>query len=399
MEKEKYRELIKILFSMRGSARQVGLQRMQKISTIIGSPQKKYPTIHIAGTNGKGSVSTKIAMSLSASGYRVGLFTSPHIHSFCERIKVDDQMISKEQVIEGICKIFDINKKYKLDLTFFEITTLLAFEYFYKKKVDIAIIETGLGGRYDATNIIDPILSIITSIGYDHTHILGNNLDLIANEKACIIKPNIPLILGPTANRNIILEYAKKNNSLVDYIPSTDGFFDLENSQIAKQALLKIQDRFPLNEICFSSLEKRPECRYETFITTYNRIIFDVAHNPQGFHCLFEQIKRDYENEDIHIIFSMSKDKDLINSLSAINKENSFFYLFDYPCERLVSADILEKTLHDLNFKNIYNFASLEKAVNQALSGNGLILVCGSFYIMDNAKTLIKEKTDYTVLV
>jgi len=401
MQKEKYQKLIQILFSMRGSTRKVGLHRMLKVSKIMGSHQNKYPTIHIAGTNGKGSVATKIATALSLSGYKVGLYTSPHIHTFCERIKVNNLMISKEEVVDGICRIFELNKKHDLHLTFFEITTLLAFEYFEKNNVDIAVIETGLGGRYDATNIITPILSIITSIGYDHMDILGNSLDLIANEKAQIIKPDIPVILGPTANRKVILDYAKQNKSPIESLSSIAGFFDFENRQMAKLALTKIQDKFSLKEVSFASLDERPECRYEA-LSSNHKVIFDVAHNPQGFKRLFEQIKNDYREEDIHILFSMCKDKDLTHSLSAIEKERSFFYLFDENCDRLIDANVLQKILQDLSFENILLFSSLEKAIDQAYirsERNGVLLVCGSFYIMDRAKTLIKKKTDQTILV
>ena len=180
-----------------------------------------------------------------------------------------------------------------------------------------------------------------------------------------------------------------------------ETFFDFENTRIAKLALTKIQEKFPLKEAAFASLEERPECRYEVFSSNH-KIIFDVAHNPQGFKRLFEQIKSDFKDEEIHILFSMCKDKDLTHTLSSVEKEKSFFYLFDGNYDRLIDTKDLQKILQDLGFENVFPFSSLEKAVDQAFlrsENNGVLLVCGSFYIMDKTKALIKKKTDQTVLV
>ncbi|NGX48908.1 MAG: Folylpolyglutamate synthase, partial [Candidatus Anoxychlamydiales bacterium] len=208
-----YQKLKGKLFSLFSNKVKCRLENVSVVSQYLNNPHIDFKSIHVAGTNGKGSVATKIAKALSLSGYKTALYTSPHITSYEERISVDGKLISKKDVKVLLKKIFKLRKKLKIYLSFFEITTLLAFLYFSKKKVDFAIIETGLGGRLDATNIITPILSIITSIGLDHTNILGDTIDLIAFEKAGIIKPKIPVVIGRKANVEPIIKKAKKSKS------------------------------------------------------------------------------------------------------------------------------------------------------------------------------------------
>ena len=170
-----YQEILKKIYQLPSSILKIGLSNTQTLSEAIGLPQNQFKSIHVAGTNGKGSVSVKIAKALSLSGYKTGLFISPHVSSYRERISIDSQMISEEDVVLGMEYLFKEQKLLSLSLSFFELTTLLAFWYFKKKRVDFAVVETGLGGRLDATNIIDPILTVITSISHDHEKILGKN--------------------------------------------------------------------------------------------------------------------------------------------------------------------------------------------------------------------------------
>jgi dihydrofolate synthase/folylpolyglutamate synthase len=173
-----------------------GLDTVVQLSNQLGAPHNKIKTIHIAGTNGKGSSSHLLASILKEAGYHVGLYTSPHVFDFCERIQINGQLISEEEVVSFVVQNKNTLQNYKA--SFFEITTVMAFDYFAKNKVDIAIIETGLGGRLDATNIIQPLVSLITNIGMDHMQFLGHTLPLIAREKAGIIKPQIPIVISQT---------------------------------------------------------------------------------------------------------------------------------------------------------------------------------------------------------
>ena len=193
------------------------LSRITEIMERLGNPQDTYPTIHIAGTNGKGSVSHMIAAVLQAAGYKVGLHTSPHYLDFRERIKINGTLISKEQVISFVQKVRSLMAE--LSPSFFELSVAMAFESFQKEEIDVAIIETGLGGRLDSTNILKPVLSVITNIGYDHQEFLGDTLPKIAKEKAGIIKPNTPVVIGESTPELTVLfnQIATERNSPMYY--------------------------------------------------------------------------------------------------------------------------------------------------------------------------------------
>lgn len=198
-----------------GDAYKPGLERIASFCQYIGNPQRNYYTIHVAGTNGKGSVSHMIASILREAGYRTGLFTSPHLVDFRERIRVDGEMIPKQKVTNFVNKHRD--KMKELDLSFFEMTAAMAFDYFDQSDVEVAVIETGLGGRLDATNLITPILSVVTNVSFDHTEFLGDTLAKIAAEKAGIIKKSVPVIIGQHNENydNVFVERAKELNSRI----------------------------------------------------------------------------------------------------------------------------------------------------------------------------------------
>ncbi len=229
-----YSQTIEYLFTTTPSFQQVGadaykpgLERVRDFCHYLGNPQCNYLTIHIAGTNGKGSVSNMLASVLQHAGYRVGLFTSPHLRDFRERMRVDGEMISEREVVEFVAKHKD--KMRELDLSFFEMTTAMAFDFFSSSDVEVAVIETGLGGRLDATNIITPVLSVVTNIGLDHTDLLGDTIAKVAGEKAGIIKAGVPVVLGEASEEyNSVFEqraaelgsrliYAQQEVSVVEH--------------------------------------------------------------------------------------------------------------------------------------------------------------------------------------
>jgi dihydrofolate synthase/folylpolyglutamate synthase len=191
------------------------LVNIQKLSDFLGDPHKKFKSIHIAGTNGKGSVSHMLASILQTAGYKTGLYTSPHLKDFRERIKIDGEMVSKEFIMDFTERIKGVSEM--IEPSFFELTVAMAFEYFVQQEVDVAVIETGLGGRFDSTNIIMPELSVITNIGWDHMNILGDSLEKIAFEKAGIIKPNTPVVVGEVIpeTEKLFNEVAKERNAVL----------------------------------------------------------------------------------------------------------------------------------------------------------------------------------------
>ena len=208
-----YRQTVEYLFATTPSFQQVGadaykpgLERISNFCQLIGNPQNSYLTIHVAGTNGKGSVSHLLASVLQCAGYRVGLFTSPHLRDFRERMRVDGEMISEQDVVDFVARHReDIQQA---GLSFFEITTAMAFDFFAAQDVEVAVVETGLGGRLDATNIITPILSVVTNIGLDHTDLLGNTLQAVATEKAGIIKAGVPWWHKPALPPSMLIAVA-----------------------------------------------------------------------------------------------------------------------------------------------------------------------------------------------
>lgn len=234
----KYQEALDFLYSFidyslkrnfRYSAEKFNLDRMRKLMELLGDPQRNFPIIHIAGTKGKGSVSAMCASVLRAQGYKTGLYTSPHMVDFTERIQVNGQYIEEAEVVEIVDTLKLITKKVP-EITTFELTTAMAFVYFAKTKVDYAVIEVGLGGRLDATNVVSPMVSVITSISYDHVNILGHTLSEIAGEKGGIIKPNTPVVIAPQKTEAFLRlkEIAEKNNAPViqigrDYLYAADA--------------------------------------------------------------------------------------------------------------------------------------------------------------------------------
>ncbi|MBU6447007.1 MAG: bifunctional folylpolyglutamate synthase/dihydrofolate synthase, partial [Verrucomicrobia bacterium] len=273
------------LFNMhnRGS---ITFEAMKRADLRLGSPHKSYPTIHVAGTNGKGSVATKIASVLQHRGLKVGLYTSPHVRTFTERMQINGRMISEEKAEQLLDVVYDPS------LSFFDCLTLMAFLYFQEEQVDIAVIEAGLGGRLDATNVIVPILSVITSIGLEHTAILGDTLELIAREKGGIIKPNVPLVVGPTA---------------APFFPNaihvaSAPFYELENRAIAARSLeaIGISDT--------KGLDANPPYRFQRI----GKLLLDVAHNPQAFERLIEGLKFHFPGQKFPFFLAFSRDKDWV---------------------------------------------------------------------------------------
>lgn len=379
------------------------LEKFKKLHTLLLSPAHTFKSVHIAGTNGKGSVSTKIAYGLQYSGYKVGLYTSPHILSFRERIKINGRMILKKELIILLSHIFQVTEEHHYRLSFFEATTLLAFLYFAKKKIDIAVIETGLGGRLDATNIINPILSAITTINFDHMKILGNTLDEIANEKAGIIKEKTPLFIGPKADFHCITSRAQALRAPIYKTKEVFGFYDLQNSEIANNILSFLKKKFEIQpESIKRALRKRPPCRFEIYTRKHKiaahfkqfpkSLILDVAHNIEGFTNLFETIAKKYAPYPIRALMGMCKDKEIAPCATLISKYCNFIYLVDSPHPRLAKKEELAKFFdkEKISF-SLELLEAFKRGVKDAAEKDEILIVCGSFFIMHEIKMFLNE--------
>ena len=305
----------------------------------IGNPDKNIKCIHVAGTNGKGSTSHLLASVYQEAGYKVGLYTSPHLKDFRERIKINGEEISETFVCEFVAK----NKAFfeKHQLSFFEMTVGLAFEYFNFAKTDINIIEVGLGGRLDATNVITPLLSVITNIGLDHVQFLGDTLEKIAFEKAGIIKPNTPVVIGEytaetkpvfenVATKNSAPIYFASDKNLPDYPCELKGDYQIMNKKTVLTAIQCLTDVFYIpEEISKKGFEKVVQNtgllgRWQQ-IGTNPKTICDTAHNAHGLEVVMNQLKNE-KYTSLHIVLGVVNDKDLDKILPLFPKKANYYY-------------------------------------------------------------------------
>lgn len=368
-----YEELAKHLYEL--ALKQKSRSHLDEVKQIYDRLLiKKMPYIHIAGTNGKGSCSIKIASALQASGYQVGCYTSPHISTFRERMTFNGKMISKELVEELLPSLFSLAPH----LTFFEICTLLAFSFFSKMNADIAVIEVGLGGRLDATNCIHPILSIITSIGLDHQTILGDTHDQIAKEKGGIIKPQVPVLLGPSAQLKVLKELAKVNQSPLYQVSGNYSCYDDENQHIAKQALGIIAPRFPITEnVLEKALQQKPLCRLQKMKYKGRSLLLDISHNPDGMNYLFEGLRKN--QKQVTVFFASSSSHNIKALVSLLEQNASEVFLLDARHPRLLDpAEI------NTQFSQKCSILSIEQALKKVEMGspNTLYVFTGSVFAM-----------------
>lgn len=364
----------------------------------LGNPHKKIKCLHVAGTNGKGSTSHMLASVLQEAGYKVGLYTSPHLKDFRERIKINGKEISEEFVCKFIAEhksFFEAN-----DMSFFEMTVGLAFEYFSTEKVDIAIIEVGLGGRLDATNIITPLVSIITNIGIDHVQFLGNTLESIATEKAGIIKPGIPVVIGEYTpeTQPVFLAKAKENKAeiyfasdLISKTPPSDliGDYQEHNKKTVIQSfkiLNKLTDFSVNDENILSGLLHVVKNtgllgRWQQ-LGENPKIICDTAHNKHGLQIVLKQIQKE-TFEKLHIVLGVVNDKELDDVLPLFPK--SATYYFCRPnIPRGLDANILKEKAFTFDLIG-KTYGSVSEAVNEAKNNttkNDFIYVGGSTFVV-----------------
>ena len=395
----KYEEGLNYLFSKLPMYQRTGsaaykkdIGNIIKACKILDNPHNKFKSIHIAGTNGKGSTAHMLASIFQEAGYKTGLYTSPHLKDFRERIKIDGQLISKKDTLDFILK--NKHQYEKIEMSFFEYTVAMAFDYFANENVDIAIIETGLGGRLDSTNIISPEISIITNIGYDHTNLLGNSLEEIAKEKAGIIKKNTPVIIGrkQEETEHIFKSEAKEKNSSIHFCRknfnySTDlkGEYQKENLNTALQAMkilnLNINDDIISKGLNNVVKNTGLNGRWQT-IAKKPLTICDTGHNEDGIKNNIKQLKKLKFNK-LHFVFGTVNDKDLRKILRLL-PVNAQYYFCSANIERSLNSEkLLEESK---NFKLLgERYESVIEAYHSAQSNakmDDLIFIGGSTFIV-----------------
>lgn len=388
MLKTSYAELINKLYSVNAKkAMNLGLERMEDALKILGNPERSFRSIHVAGTNGKGSVSMKIAEALLKEGCLVGLYTSPHIGTFRERILVQGIKISEADVVRLMPKAMEAGPL----CTFFELTTLMAFLYFRERGVQWAVIETGIGGRLDATNVITPEVSIITSVSLDHTEWLGPTTLEISREKAGIIKEGVPVVIGPTVP-SAVCRIAEEKRAPCIALQGSFKNYDQENSQVAKEALLLLNVS---EKSIRQGLEKRPACRMERMKcpNLNTPVVLDVAHNPGGFKSLFYSLLSQFGEAKWRVVMGMGKDKDHEECLREVAEHACEIFLTQATGSREgINTDLLEGILLSLGFREsaLSKFDSVRSAVLSAIGKSkedgAPLLIVGTFFIMADAK-------------
>ncbi|MFT4061857.1 MAG: folylpolyglutamate synthase/dihydrofolate synthase family protein [Edaphocola sp.] len=409
------------------SALKPGLDNIVKLCNLLGNPQNKFPTVHIAGTNGKGSTSHIVAAALQRAGYKTGLYTSPHLVDLRERVRINGAPVTKEFVVEfvnrAIAFLDDIQPSY------FELNVAMAFAAFAEAKVDIAVIETGLGGRLDSTNIISPILSVITNIGLDHTQILGDTLAKIAFEKAGIVKHGVPVVVGESQpeTEQVFFRKALAENTgivyadtlweivrtqqdmryqylkLVDvsgqkmYDAKTDllGDFQLANIKTGLAAC-SVLERLGWKTDLAIVIESLASVKSTTglrgrweIIPGAPTVILDVAHNPPGLEYLAQNLKNKIGAEGtvkVHIVCGFVSDKDVPSALAYFPKEATYYFT-QAQVPRAMPYTQLAAMANELGYKG-GEYAAVEPAFQAAIAAaaaDDIVLVTGSFFIVGEA--------------
>ncbi|MEL1242573.1 bifunctional folylpolyglutamate synthase/dihydrofolate synthase [Flavobacterium flavipallidum] len=364
----------------------------------LGNPHSNLKCIHVAGTNGKGSTSHMLASILQQAGYKVGLYTSPHLKDYRERIKINGSEITEDFV----CDFINSNKAFfeANDISFFEMSVGLAFNYFAKEKVDIAIIEVGMGGRLDATNIITPMISVITNIGLDHVQFLGNTIESIAFEKAGIIKPEIPVVIGEyTPETKAVFEAkAKETNSEIyfaadlitkEFPSDLIGDYQKHNKKTVLQTLnvLNKQTNFSISqdhiETGLLNVVKNTGLlgRWQQ-LGTSPKIICDTAHNKNGLEIVLNQIQKE-KFEQLHIVLGVVNDKDLDEVLPLFPK-NAIYYFSKPNIPRGLDPLILKEKAaqHDLKGPIVHSVTEAYKKAIDSAKPNDFIYVGGSTFVV-----------------
>ncbi len=410
------------LFSLHTFGIKLGLDNIKAFFEHIGNPQSHLKAFHIAGSNGKGSTAAFIASILQEYNYKVGLYTSPHFVKFNERIMINDIQVNDEAIAEFI----NMHEKYILEhgLTFFEVTTALAFNYFYDNKVDYAVIETGLGGRLDATNVFKALGVIITSISLEHTNILGTTIKEIAGEKAAIIKNHNKVFTGnlPVEAQTVVEEKCKETKSelykISDYVNEKPGVLELYteeleldewkmplrgsyqkyNAALAALAVSKVLDTKDIRKIEKGIKNIIVNTGFQGRYELYNKkpdIIFDSAHNPEGINSFISEFSKDSKeyNERI-LIYGAMNDKNALEILKELKKVFSKIFVTEINNERSFKIEELVRIANEAGteVEPLDSPTSYIENFRSSAAENDCLVVLGSMYLLGEIKSLLQKK-------
>ncbi len=382
------------LYSYESKGWNFGLDNIKVLLKKIDNPEKNLRCIHVAGTNGKGSVCAFISSILKESGFKVGLYTSPHLIRFNERIQINGKEISDEDIAE----LYQEIRPYITNQTFFEITTAMAFLYFSREKTDFVVLETGLGGRLDATNVVIPLVSVITNVSLEHTDYLGDSIVQIAAEKAGIIKKEIPVVTScKETSFEVIKKISLDKNAplyrtlrLAGYKISLKGKFQRENAGIALKTVEILREKYKLNisnaNIKNGFVNAKCPGRFEFF----GNVVVDCAHNPDGIEKLIDEIKS-IIYEKLVFLVGILRDKDTKRMMEMINEFADIIVLTKPNSKRAENPDVLKKFTDKKVFieENIGKALSLARRVS---SKDDKIIVCGSIYLAGEVLRILRSQ-------
>ena len=393
------------LYSLQRKGIKLGLRHTVKLLKFLGNPERELTLIHVAGTNGKGSTCAHLQSILRGHGYKVGLYTSPHLLKFNERIRINGSPIEDDEIISFMKDIDTAIKR--IESTFFEVTTAMALNHFNEHNVDVAIIETGLGGRLDSTNVIKPSITIMTPISMDHMNILGNSIEEIAKEKSGIIKENVVLI---TAKQDKVVmdilfnKVSEKNTSLIiadmpsnvlvrsrgtdftlnmnNYSTPLIGDFQAENASLAISALRHFNSKITYETICNSLKELYWPGRLQLLSQGF---YYDVAHNPSGIETTLRCLRVIYPNHNIYGLFCLKSDKDLKSIANALKGKFKKLFVAGNTCGLILKAQSLSNKLNNFGIKN-YPIESVKNAIQllkTVINKQEIGLIFGTHYIAE----------------
>jgi dihydrofolate synthase/folylpolyglutamate synthase len=433
-----YTETLAYLYGLQKFGIKLGLKNIKSLLASTGNPEREFPSIHIAGTNGKGSTAAMIASILQAAGYKVGLYMSPHLIDFVERIRINGRCIRENRV--ALCTKRLRPKVDQLKCTFFEATTAIAFLYFADEQVDIAVIETGLGGRLDATNVLRPLLSIITNIGLEHTDHLGKTLSAIAREKAGILKPGIPCLVGQLEHpaRKSIREAARRRDaklisstSVSDYeilqedlsgirlnlktpkrvydnlFVNLGGRFQAENTRLAVLAAELIGsdrsgwdrsgNRFVIKPShVYAGLKRtRQSTGFRGRLEVVRKkptVVLDVAHNAEAVHCLVDSLEN-LSLRNLVVVFGVMKDKNFGEMIRTLSRVSAALIAVTPKIDRALDARVITKIARGFRM-NVLHAGLVKKGIAAAMKMAGksdTMLVTGSHYVVGEALEALED--------
>lgn len=372
-----YEDAVNLLTSQGKFHINLGLERITAILNLLGNPQDKLKCIHVAGTNGKGSVCAIVSTILKEAGYKTGLFTSPHLLRYTERIQINGNEIEEEIFAEKIFKIQEISEKNDIHLTEFEILTAVMFEYFAENNVDFAVIEVGLGGKYDSTNVIkSPICSVITTIDLDHTERLGDTIEKIAEEKAGIIKPDCPVVINKSNKGfEIIKSHTEKDQLFIAQKlflgeMSLKGIHQEENLALAISAILLAVPDIKITTIQNALKHVVHHGRFEYI--SEKRLLIDGAHNPNGVLALRKNLDTYFKNYKLRFVFGCLRNKDYPQMVETLFKEDDEIYFYHFNHQNSATFEELSKVCK-------YSAKEYERDLPEF---DGITVVCGSLYMI-----------------